>query len=161
MRDGKILLFAFGLMLATTVGLIITSACTATQAREGGGVARTIAGTVDLPGVNEAALEAVFTEMDKRLATIEAAKAAAGTSGENMTWQEWLYALLGTGAGSIVGSAILDRRASKTRSKSRLATLSPLLQVVGDLVDKVGSQPEKERLSAQVNAVKHKLVSGA
>ncbi len=149
-------------LLAVLVGFLVGTAiaCTFGQAETGVGGARVAAGLVDLPGMNETAIESYLGTVETRLAELKALRVEQGNQDDGLGWQDWLYMLTGSGAVGTAGAALLNRRLSKSRTKSRVEQLTPILDVLDDLVANAAPsapKPERERLASKVGEARSRL----
>lgn len=155
---------AIAMGLVVLIMLAATKGCASpTQARGGVSTGRIATGIIDLPGVNEQVLENLLSEMDKRIAEVEAARTASGQPAEeNMSWQEWMYIILGSGTLGTLGAKVLDSKLSKKRTKSRLEQLSPLIAVLEQVLDRENPPAEQERaqMIMKLSALKRRLAEG-
>lgn len=118
--------------LCMLIMLAVTKGCASpTQARGGVSTGRIATGIIDLPGVNEQVLENLLSEMDKRIAEVEAARTASGQPAEeNMSWQEWMYVILGSGTLGTLGAGVLNKRMASSRSHGRVKLVQALTAVL-------------------------------
>jgi hypothetical protein len=151
------------LVLAVVAGVLLGAvmACTFGQAETGITGARVAAGMVDLPGLNEQALESYLGTIETRMAELKAARVEAGEPVDaGLGWRDWLYMLTGSGAVGTAGAALLNRRMAASRNRSRVDQLAPMLDVLEDLVAQAGTtapKPERERLASKVGEARSRL----
>lgn len=137
--------------IVAVVSALCAWACSPRQVAGAADFGTAVAGAVDVPAVQEDAVAAYLRSVTERLDRIERERVAAGADGAaTMSWDEWLYALLGTGvlgtAASIAGSAYLDRRVDRRRSGSRQQQLEPLADLLEHLAKQIEHvEPEQER----------------
>lgn len=108
--------------LAVVIAGSAVHSCTGTQAGATTTGLRVIAGTVDLPGVNEAALEEYLSKVERRFDEIEARK-----PGQTLGWSDWIWALFGGGATSAAATGALLRANNSRRSQGRAALVQALV----------------------------------
>lgn len=158
MTRGAALLVLLTVLGLGLMALSLQSCLTGSQARDAVNGVKTAAGIVDLPGVSEPALVSYLQGVEDRLAEISARKPPEAKLG----WGDWLTAILGTGAASTGLNRIVEHKAAKRRGRRRLEALSPLVQVVDELVEQVPQvAPHRERLTQKVSAAKQQLVKAA
>jgi hypothetical protein len=150
-------------MLAVLAGVLMGAvlACTFGQAETGITGARVAAGMVDLPGMNEQAIESYLGTVEQRLAELKALRVEAGAPvDDGLGWRDWIYLLTGSGAVGTAGAALLNRRLATSRNRSRVDQLAPMLDVLEDLVAQAGTtapKPERERLASKVGEARSRL----
>lgn len=134
-------------LVAVLFAAVAVAACVAAStARKGATVVRTAAELVDVPGVDPLLAE-YLRGVEGRLATVEQADPDA-----EMSWEDWLFALLGGGTVGTAGAAILTRRLGAARTGSRLATLAPIISILRELAKGVPEGPERQDVLARLSA---------
>ncbi len=116
------------IVLALVVAAVVVQACTSTQAGSTATGLRVAAGVVDIPGVNEAAIEEYLSGVERRFAELESRKG----SGEKLGWSDWMFALIGGGGASAAATGALLKRNNTIRSRGRAELIEALVASLQD-----------------------------